>query len=183
MSFTRENYLACCLYLVLGVRNNELCQAPWTEFDLENAIREIPKERTKNGISLIIPLPRQAVVEWLQEIKIRALDSDYVFPSRRRFKNPYMGSDTITTAIKYLFGQDKARPTKNKIKSADYFVVHDLRRTSRTLASAEEVDGQVTERCLNHKLEGVKGIYNRHDFQEERREAHQKVADRIHHML
>ena len=132
MSFTRENYLACCLYLVLGVRNNELCQAPWTEFDLENAIREIPKERTKNGISLIIPLPRQAVVEWLQEIKIRALDSDYVFPSRRRFKNPYMGSDTITTAIKYLFGQDKARPTKNKIKSVDYFVVHDLRRTFRT---------------------------------------------------
>ncbi|WP_345870325.1 tyrosine-type recombinase/integrase [Shewanella algae] len=108
VSFTRENYLACCLYLVLGVRNSELCQAPWTEFDLDNALWEIPKERTKNGIPLTIPLPHQAI-EWLQELKIRALDSDYVFPSRRRSKNPYMGSDTITTAIKYLFGQDKAK--------------------------------------------------------------------------
>ncbi|HCE3286573.1 tyrosine-type recombinase/integrase [Vibrio parahaemolyticus] len=182
VSFTRENYLACCLYLVLGVRNSELCQAPWTEFDLESAIWEIPKERTKNGISLLIPLPRQAV-EWLQELKIRAIDSDYVFPSRRRSKNPYMGADTITTAIKYLFGQDKARPTKNKMEDVDYFVVHDLRRTFRTLASAEGVDGQVAERCLNHKLKGVEGIYNRHDFLEERREAHQKVADRICHLL
>ncbi|EHK9070997.1 integrase arm-type DNA-binding domain-containing protein [Vibrio parahaemolyticus] len=178
VSFTRENYLACCLYLVLGVRNSELCQAPWTEFDLESAIWEIPKERTQNGISLLIPLPRQAV-EWLQELKIRAIDSDYVFPSRRRSKNPYMGSDTITTAIKYLFGQDKARPTKNKMQDVDYFVIHDLRRTFRTLASAESVAGQVAERCLNHKLKGVEGIYNRHDFLEERREAHQKVADRI----
>ncbi len=25
VSFTRENYLACCLYIVLGVRNSELC--------------------------------------------------------------------------------------------------------------------------------------------------------------
>ncbi|HEC0029081.1 TPA: tyrosine-type recombinase/integrase [Morganella morganii] len=182
VSFTRENYLACCLYLVLGVRNSELCQAPCAEFDLDNGIWELPKERTKNGIPLTIPLPRQAV-EWLQELKIRALDSDYVFPSRRRSKNPYMGSDTITTAIKYLFGRDKERPTKNKMEGVDYFVVHDLRRTFRTLASAEGIDGQVAERCLNHKLKGVEGIYNRHDFLEERREAHQKVADRICHLL
>lgn len=90
-----------------------------------------------------------------------------------------MGSDTITTAIKYLFGQDKASPTKNKMESVDYFVVHDLRRTFRTLASAEGIDGQVAQRYLNHKLKGVEGIYNRHNFLEERREAHQKVADRI----
>nr|WP_244292234.1 tyrosine-type recombinase/integrase [Vibrio cidicii] len=64
------------MYLVLGVRNSELCQAPWDEFDLDNGIWELPKERTKNGIPLTIPLPRQAV-EWLQELKIRALDSDY----------------------------------------------------------------------------------------------------------
>ncbi|EHY9870364.1 tyrosine-type recombinase/integrase [Vibrio campbellii] len=182
VSFTRENYLACCLYLVLGVRNSELCQAPWREIDLDKAIWELPASRSKNGIPLTIPLPTQAV-NWLQELKIRALDSEYVFPSRRRSKRAHMGSDTITTAIKYLFGQDKARPTKNKMESVDYFVVHDLRRTFRTLASAEGIDGQVAERCLNHKLKGVEGIYNRHDFLEERRDAHQKVADRLQHLL
>ena len=29
----------------------------------------------------------------------------------------------------------------------------------------------VAERCLNHKLKGVVGIYNRHDYFEERRRA------------
>lgn len=82
-----------------------------------------------------------------------------------------------------MFGRDKEKPTKNKMDGIDYFVVHDLRRTFRTLASAERIDGQVAERCLNHKLKGVEGIYNRHDFLEERREAHQKVADRICYLL
>lgn len=35
--------------------------------------------------------------------------------------------------------------------------------------------GQI--RCLNHKLKGVEGIYDRHDYFEERRIAHQTVAD------
>jgi hypothetical protein len=29
----------------------------------------------------------------------------------------------------------------------------------------------VAERCLNHKLKGVEGVYNRHDYFEERRRA------------
>jgi hypothetical protein len=32
---------------------------------------------------------------------------------------------------------------------------------------------------LNHKLKGVEGIYDRHDYFDERRLAHQKVADAI----
>jgi hypothetical protein len=41
------------------------------------------------------------------------------------------------------------------------------------------VPGHVAERCLNHKLKGVEGIYDRYDYFEERKLAHQKVADRI----
>jgi len=39
------------------------------------------------------------------------------------------------------------------------------------------IAGNVAERCLNHKLKGVEGIYDRHDYFEERRIAHQTVAD------
>ena len=35
----------------------------------------------------------------------------------------------------------------------------------------------IAERCLNHKLNGVEGIYDRHDFFDERKEALQKWAD------
>lgn len=33
-SFSRDNYLACALLLLLAVRKSELTEAPWSEFDL-----------------------------------------------------------------------------------------------------------------------------------------------------
>ena len=35
----------------------------------------------------------------------------------------------------------------------------------------------VAERCLNHKVKGVEGIYNRHDYFDERRAALNKWAE------
>ncbi|MBF4302865.1 tyrosine-type recombinase/integrase, partial [Vibrio anguillarum] len=59
-SFGRDNYLLCCLFLVLGNRKSELCEAPWSEFDLEESVWHIPEWRVKTGIAISIPLPRQA---------------------------------------------------------------------------------------------------------------------------
>jgi integrase len=39
-------------------------------------------------------------------------------------------------------------------------VDHDLRRTFRSLLASEGILGHIAERCLNHKLKGVEGIYN-----------------------
>jgi integrase len=52
-----------------------------------------------------------------------------------------------------------------------HFTVHDFRRTARTHLAALGVEPHVAERCLNHKLKGVEGVYNRHDYFEERRRA------------
>ena len=38
------------------------------------------------------------------------------------------------------------------------------------------VPGHISERCLNHKLKGVEGIYDRYDYLDERREALGLVA-------
>ena len=45
---------------------------------------------------------------------------------------------------------------------------HDFRRTAGTHLAALGIDPHVAERCLNHKLKGVEGIYNRHDYFYER---------------
>ena len=37
--------------------------------------------------------------------------------------------------------------------------------------SPRSADPHVAERCLNHKLKGVEGIYNRHDYFAERKAA------------
>nr|WP_232846526.1 integrase arm-type DNA-binding domain-containing protein [Amphritea pacifica] len=57
-SFGRDNYLACCLFLVLGVRKSELCEAMWREMDLTTGVWDLPKERSKTGVPISIPLPR-----------------------------------------------------------------------------------------------------------------------------
>ncbi|VFS61405.1 Uncharacterised protein [Kluyvera cryocrescens] len=51
------------------------------------------------------------------------------------------------------------------------FTIHDLRRTARTHLEALGVNPIVAERCLNHRIKGVEGIYNRHQYLNERREA------------
>jgi len=51
------------------------------------------------------------------------------------------------------------------------FTIHDFRRTARTHLAALGVDPVVAERCLNHRIRGVEGIYNRHQYFDERRVA------------
>ncbi|WIX32571.1 tyrosine-type recombinase/integrase [Salinicola sp. JS01] len=177
-SFSRDNYLACALLLVLGVRKTELTEALWSEFDLKNGRWNLSGERSKTGAGIIIPLPPQTI-GWLEELKIRACGSDYVFPNRRSSKRAHMGKDTLNRAIAKLFGKEpgKKPQPENRMGDITEFTVHDLRRTCRSLLAAVGVPGHVAERCLNHKLKGVEGIYDRYDYFDERKEAISKVAD------
>lgn len=179
-SFGPGNYLACCLFLVLGVRKSELCEARWNEFDLDKAVWDLPQERSKTGAAISIPLPTQAL-PWLKTLHGLACGSPYVFPARRASKQPHMGPDTLNRAISKLFGREPGRKIQppNKMGNLEHFTIHDLRRTFRSIAAAEGVPSHVAERCLNHKLKGVEGIYDRHDYFDERKIAHQKVADRL----
>ncbi len=81
------------------VRTNELINAKWPEFDLKNARWEIPAERMKMGNPHIVPLSRQ-VIAILKEQKeeTKHLDTDWVFPSQVRPKEP-MSNNTILFAI------------------------------------------------------------------------------------
>lgn len=181
--FTRENYLAAALLLVLGVRKGELIAAKWSEFSDDGKLWNIPEERSKTGVAITIPLPPVAI-GWLEELHLRACGSEYVFPARRASKRRgYISDDTLNHALAKLFGL-KVRPGEppaNKLGEAgiEHFTIHDLRRTCRSLLASAGVPGHVAERCLNHKLKGVEGIYDRYDYLDERREALQKIADQL----
>jgi integrase len=176
-SFARENYLACSLLLCLGVRKAELTEAKWSEFDLNTALWSLPAERSKSGVAITIPLA-SPVIKWLEELKVRSCGSEYVFPSRRSSKKPHMGADTLNRAITKLFGHEAGKKTQppNLMGDMPHFTVHDLRRTCRSLLASQGVHGYIAERCLNHKIKGVEGIYNRHDYLEERKEALNLIA-------
>ncbi len=165
-NFGEDNLLAIKLLLALCVRKGELLGARWAEFDLDGethagAVWHLPASRTKTGESLDIPLA-PAVVEWLNARRALTTGSDYIFPKRRRDPRervPHVGIDTLNVALQ-------------RVKHGlEHFTIHDLRRTARTQLAALGVRREVAERCLGHKLRGVEGTYDRHDYFKERRTA------------
>lgn len=164
-SFGRDNELAVKLLLMLCVRKGELLTARWEDFDLDHAVWT--QKKSKTGSSIRIPLPA-ATVEMLKELKVRAAGSDYVFPVRRLHRGRearHSNTSTINLALKKVS------------QGMEPFTVHDLRRTARTHLAALGVPAEVAERCLNHKLRGIEGIYNRHDYFDQRKTALEQWAE------
>jgi integrase len=167
---TRDNYLAIALLLCLACRKMELLAARWIEFDIEQKFWVIPKERTKTGEAIKVPLAKPVVI-WLEELKIRSAGSEFVFPSRRRSKRDHVSPDTLNAAINKLFKEEKLK--------MEQFTVHDLRRTARTQLSSLKVPPHISERCLNHKLRGVEGVYDQYDYYDERMDALTQLANLV----
>lgn len=161
----RDNELAFRLLLLLGVRKGELVSAVWNEFDLDAGLWRLPAERSKTKAGITIPLPTLAV-RWLKELEVRAADSLWVFPARRigcRHLG-HISADTLNAALYRI---------DHKLH---HFTVHDLRRTLRTQLAAMGVTPHIAERVLNHKVRGVEGVYDRHDYLDERRQALERWA-------
>lgn len=164
--FGRDNELAVKLLLALACRKMELFASKWDEFDFSNNLWRIPATRVKTGEARELALAPQ-VVEWLQELRIRACGSDYVFPARRESKQKrfaHVSPDTTWRALHDL------------PHGLEAFTVHDLRRTSRSLMADIGVPFDVAEKILGHKLPGVAHVYDRGGSLEQQRTALEKVA-------
>jgi integrase len=182
--FSRENYLAIAILLVLGVRKGELIALKWSDIDFKNKVWFLTEEKAKNGYALDIPLP-SLVVNWLDELKVRAHTSEYVFPSRRVSKRRgYISDDTLNRALTNLFGKktEKFKSSTGDVlgqAGIEYFVIHDIRRSTRTIMSKNSVPSEVAEKAINHVKKGTEGIYNRDTFFEERIAAHDILAELV----
>lgn len=66
-----------------------------------------------------------------------------------------------------------------ELAELERWTIHDLRRTSRTLMSRAGVSADIAERCLGHAIPGVRGIYDRHRFEDEKRAAFEALAAQI----
>lgn len=160
-----ENAIAVRLLLLLGVRKMELLGAKWEEFDLGAGVWNLPAFRSKTETALRIPLAPSAV-ELFRRLQARACGSAYVFPRRGGHdgRDRHMAESTLNTA---LYG------VRHGLEA---FTVHDLRRTVRTRLAELNIPTHIAERCLNHKVPGVAGVYDRYDYFEERKAALEQWA-------
>lgn len=59
------------------------------------------------------------------------------------------------------------------------WTIHDLRRTARSLMSRAGVNADHAERCLGHVIGGVRGVYDRYEYREEKAGAFEALAAQI----
>ncbi|MEN3261377.1 integrase arm-type DNA-binding domain-containing protein [Sodalis endosymbiont of Spalangia cameroni] len=168
--FNRQNELAIKLLLALCCRKMELCAAKWSEFDFENTIWSLPENRSKTSESIDIPLS-SIVIKWLHELKVFSCNSPWILPARLMSdsKNPHIAENTLNLALSKI--------RADMPPDVPPFTVHDFRRTARTHLAALGIDPIVAERCLNHTIKGIEGIYNRHQYLNERRIALDKWSE------
>ncbi|SAL12103.1 phage integrase [Caballeronia sordidicola] len=161
-----ENRLAVGVLLATGVRISELFTARREHVFLDEARWHIPKSKT--GPEMDIPLA-PAVVEWLGELAKVTSDSAYVIPARLRTRNErfdgdaHISKDAIREAIDFWITNHEPKIRR--------FTPHDLRSTMKSHMRKLGVSSDISEMCLNHKLVGVEGIYDQHNYYDERRAA------------
>ncbi len=168
--FSRANLITMRLLLMLGVRKSELIEARLSDFDLNAGTWKLTKDNTKTNTSIIIPLPKQAI-DSINALIDLSESSDWLLPARKAGKRrlPHICESTLNEACKKVFD---IMP-----EGIEPFTIHDFRRTARTHIEALGFPPHIGERCINHKIKGVEGIYNRYDYFDERAKALQALAD------
>jgi integrase len=145
------------------VRTSELIEAPWPEFDLDNAQWVIPPERMKMGTAHIVPLSRQAV-EVLRALKLLTGNGHLLFPGAMD-KNKPMSNNTILGALYRLGYKDR-------------MTGHGFRGLASTILNENEFDEAHVEMQLAHlKRNKVAAAYNHAKYLKQRTAMMQWWAD------
>ena len=164
--------LAVKLLLLTMVRKSELTDATWDEVDFTNAVWTIPGARMKRRNPHLVFLSRQALDMFIA-LKTCAGGSRYVLPSRYDPDIP-MSKATLNQVTKLTF-----MAAQKAGRVLDKFGPHDLRRTASTLLHEEGYNTDWIEKCLAHEQKGVRAVYNKAEYREQRKKMMQEWADKI----
>lgn len=164
--------LAVRFMLLTLVRKSEFIDAQWSEVDFEAATWTIPAERMKAGRSHRIYLSQQAL-DVLVTFKSCFGASSYLHPGRYETKLP-ISNATLNRVIDATVERIRADGTE-----FDDFTVHDLRRTASTLLHEAGYGSDWIEKCLAHEQRGVRAVYNKAEYAEQRRSMLQGWADMV----
>ena len=160
-SMRRAHKLAIHLLLLTMVRKADLIGAKWEE--MKGDEWHIPE--TKTGKPHIVYVSRQSA-DLFSELLDLANGSPYVLPSRSSLQKPISHS-TLNVAIRAL-----------GLEIAD-FVLHDFRRTASTHLNEAGFPADVVEKALAHTMGGVRGIYNRAEYADQRKAMLQQWASMV----
>jgi integrase len=148
------------LLLLTAQRRQAVLDMKWSDID-QNGVWAIPSEARAKGTGGTLKLPAAALAV-LDGIP-RLLGADHVFIPSMNIDRPKAKLDEAAGVTRW--------------------VLHDLRRTARSLLSRAQVQPHIAERVLGHTAGGVEAIYDRHTFLDEKAEALQRLSDLVSNSL
>ena len=159
------------LCLLTAQRKAKVATMKWDDVDFDSGIWTIATEPREKGNPGAIRLPPAA----LDIIAAQAAlaDNPYVFASPRSRKQKHGHFNAWSQGKRQL---DQLAPMPP-------WVIHDLRRTARSLLSRIGVNRDIAERVMGHVIAGVEGVYDRHRYEPEMADALKRLAAEIDRIL
>jgi integrase len=152
---TPRPFAALIRFLLLtAARRSEGAEMTWAE--LSGADWTLPAVRNKTKIDLARPLSAAA----LAVIAAQPRNGPYVFAVDGRPLRGFSGPKKELDQASGVTG----------------WVLHDLRRTARSLMSRAGVPPDHAEQCLGHVLPGIRATYDRHEYYAEKQRAYEALA-------
>jgi integrase len=140
--------------LLTAARRSEVASMEWSE--LASGDWTLPAPRNKTNQDLIRPLSQAALAT------LPPQNGRWVFVNR-------LGTGPLID-----FGRVKTN--LDEASGVTSWTLHDCRRTARSLMSSAGVPTDHAERCLGHAIAGVRGVYDRHEYHDEKRKAYEALA-------
>lgn len=160
--------LGLVLSLLTLLRKSELLRAKWEHINFEKRVWLIPETKadsaTGHSREMLVYLSDQ-MIEILRELQTIAGNEPYVFVGRQR--GTHISHNAFNTAQKAALA----------LTNIPNFTIHDLRRTASTHLNEQGFNRDAIEKCLNHTIGGVRGVYNKAEYAEERIRMMQKWSD------
>ncbi|MBN6067408.1 site-specific integrase [Aggregatibacter actinomycetemcomitans] len=145
---TVSNALLTIIYT--AQRRAEIVGAKWEEINFEKRIWTIPTKRMKMKLAQEIPIT-DTIYAILKEQK--GLDDEFVFPSKHRKAPVYYEAPLV---LLHNLGYRKRQ------------TLHGFRHIFSTAAHENKFAYDLIEKQLAHKIHGVRGVYNKADYFEDR---------------
>ena len=158
--------------LLTLVRKSEFVGATWDEVDFEKAVWTIPKERMKARRPHNVYLSQQAL-DILVAFKTCFGASSYLHPGRYETCSP-ISAATLNRVI-----DATVKLIRYRGEEFEPFTVHDLRRTASTLLHEAGFNSDWIEKCLAHEQRGVRAVYNKAEYADQRMTMLQAWADML----
>lgn len=150
------------LLMLTGQRRTEIANLHWSWIDEEKRVIAFPATIMKNSREHLLPMS-PPVAEIVKELP-RFGGDDRLFRSR-------------TNASKNVVsGFSKAKRRLDQLSGVADWVLHDIRRTVATQMNALGIQDTTVDRVLSHVIPGVSGVYNKHKYLDEKREALERWA-------